>query len=251
LFGICGLGEASSADEVAWTTIRGRIKVEGDLPDSAPIDVTRDKEYCGEFGLTDQSLLIHPKNRGLRNVAIYLRTKKDVPVHPSYEDRKTIPVKLDNLECQFVPRMELLRTGQTWQVSSSDPIPHNVAVYARRNDAFSQVVPQGQPLTKVFAKAESIPVRIDCSIHAWMRAYVVITDHPYADVTDEDGRFEIAHVPRGTWTFRFWHERPGYLKSVQQGDQARTLKSGSWELKLDGEVLDLGEISVDSMMFAE
>jgi hypothetical protein len=251
LFGIYGLGMCASADDAAWTTLRGRIIVDGDLPDSAPIDVTRDREYCGVFGLTDQSFVVHPGNRGLKNVAIFLRTKTDLPIHPSYDQSRASPVKLDNIECQFVPRMELLRTGQTWQVSSSDPIPHNVAVYARRNDPFSQVIPQNKSLNKVFDNAESVPVRIDCSIHAWMRAYIVITDHPYAAVTDANGYFEIAHVPRGIWTFRFWHERPGYLKTVKQSDQALTLKSGSWEIQLDGDVLDLGKISVDSMMFAE
>ncbi len=251
LVGILCLGVPSPADDVAWTTIRGRIVVQGGTPPAASVDVTRDEEYCGAFGLTDQSLQVHPENHGLRNVAVYLRTKEDVPVHPSYAKLKSLPAKLDNVQCEFVPRMELLRTGQTWQVSSSDPIAHNVAVYARRNDPFSQVIPKGQPLEKVFSRAESQPVRIDCSIHAWMRAYLIITDHPYAAVTDEDGHFEIALVPRGTWTFRFWHERPGYLKSVKQGEQSRALKSGSWELKLAQDVLDLGDITVESGMFAD
>lgn len=251
LVGIFCLGMPSFAADSAWTTIRGRIVLDGDVPEPASVDVTRDEEYCGEFGLMDQSLLVHPENNGLRNVAIYLRAKEEVPVHPSYAEPKSVPAKLDNVRCEFVPRMACLRTGQVWQVTSSDPIAHNVAVYARRNDPFSEVIPRGQALEKSFSRAESQPVRIDCSIHAWMRAYIIITDHPYSAVTDKDGRFEIAHVPRGSWTFRFWHERPGYLRAVKQGTQSRTLKSGSWELDLAEDILDLGDVTVESGMFTE
>lgn len=251
LAGVCGLWLAPACLADDWVTIRGRFVYDGEAPQTEDLEITRDEDFCGPFGLKNESLLVHPKNHGLQNVAIYLRTRKEVPVHPSYDEAFSKPVRLDNVGCQFKPRMQLLRTGQTWQATSTDSIAHNVAVYARRNDPFSQVIPLGEPLERVFAKAESVPVRIDCSIHAWMRAYVVITEHPYAAITNKSGEFEIAHVPAGMWTFRLWHERPGYLKSVQTGDQSVKLKAGAWELDVTGSELDLGELLVSSDMFAE
>lgn len=251
LVGLCGLGSPTVSAAEQWTTIRGRIVYSDEAPELSPLDVTRDKDFCGPFGLKNEALVVNPKNRGLRNVAIFLRNKKPVPVHPSYTKRANDTVTLDNKMCRFKPRMQTIRTGQTWRATSTDSISHNVAVYALRNDPFSQVIPKGTALERVFARPESRPVRIDCSIHAWMRAYLIITDHPYAAVTNQNGEFEIAHVPQGTRTFRFWHERPGYVKSVVDDGAARKLKSGNWILEVEGDVLDLGELTVDAKMFEE
>ena len=90
-----------------------------------------------------------------------------------------------------------------------------------------------------------LPTRVDCSIHAWMKAWLIILDHPYVAITDEDGRFEIKNVPAGEWTFRFWHERPGYLPGASHNGKESPLSKGSWKLTVAAaETLDLGELSV-------
>lgn len=249
LIGLCGLGTESHCQAAEWTTLRGRIVFDGPPPKTPLLNIRRDEDYCGPFGLRDQSLVVNLKNNGLKNVAIFLRNKKPVPVHPSYADAENTVVALDNNECQFVPRMQTLRTNQTWQVTSTDTIPHNVAVFAQRNDPFSQIIPQGMALKKQFARSESRPIKVDCSIHAWMRAYLVITDHPYAAVTDENGTFQIRYVPQGTRTFRFWHERPGYVKAITHNGIKRKLKTGNFDLNVTGDLLDLGELTVGATMF--
>lgn len=251
LAGLCGLGRVSSCQAEDWTTVRGRIVYSQDAPRRSLLDVTRDEDYCGPFGLKNETVVVNQKNRGLRNVAIFLRSKKSVAVHPSYAEAVKKSVTLDNEKCRFTPRMQTIRTGQTWKATSTDTIPHNVAVFAQRNDPFSQIVPQGAAIERVFAQPESRPIRVDCSIHAWMRAYLIITDHPYAAVTDKNGGFEIAYVPCGIRTFRFWHERPGYVKSLVYNGKDRELKSGNWSLEITGDVLDLGELTVDARMFQQ
>ena len=251
LAGLCGLGTAPNCCAKGWTTIRGRIVYSENAPKMPLLKVTRDEDYCGSFGLKNEALVVNQKNHGLRNVVIFLKNKEPVPVHSSYAKQAKAAVTLDNRQCRFIPRIQTLRTGQTLKASSTDTIPHNVAVFAQRNDPFSQIIPQGKALEKVFAKPESRPVKVDCSIHAWMRAYLVITDHPYAVVTDENGEFEIAHVPRGIRTFRFWHERPGYVKAVTYNDTEQKLKYGNWDLDVTGDVLDLGELKVGATMFEE
>lgn len=251
LTGLCGLVSAAECQADDWTNLRGRLVFSTDAPEQPPLEVTRDEDFCGPFDLRNESLIVHPENRGVSNVAIFLRTKQEVPVHPSLTVGSESTVQLDNKGCRFVPRMQTLQTGQTWQATSTDTIPHNVAVYARRNNPFSQIVPQDRPLEVVFSKAESVPIRVDCSIHAWMRAYLIITEHPYAAVTDENGEFEIRQVPEGTWTFRFWHERPGYVTSLLHNGEPRKLRSGNWDLEISGDVVDLGDLVVDAEMFEE
>ena len=57
-----------------------------------------------------------------------------------------------------------------------------------------------------------------------MRAYWLIIDHPYAALTDKDGKFQIDNLPVGEHNFRIWHERIGDIKkeykvSVTAGDR--------------------------------
>ena len=235
------------ADE--WSTLKGRIVFPGDIPAQTPLVITRDEEVCGGIGLVDETFIVNQQNRGLLNVVVWLSSKSDVPVHPSLKDLSK-PVRLDNKGCRFVPRIVPIRTEQVLQCTSADPVAHNVAVYARRNQPFSIIVPKGEPLERTFVREELMPIRVDCSIHAWMRAYLVVTAHPYAAVTDKNGRFTMKHVPQGKWQFRFWHETPGYLDTLKDGTQTVELARGTWELDLNTAEHDLGELTVDENQFS-
>ena len=157
---------------------------------------------------------------------------------------------MDNHNCRFTPRMMAVRTGQVFEFKNSDPIAHNAAVYARRNSPFSEIIAINQPLQKKFAKFETLPVRVDCSIHPWMKAWLVVSEHPYVAVSSEDGSFEIADIPAGEWKFRFWHERPGYLKTLVKGDQPAPLEKGIWVINVTADrTLDLGELIAPAEQF--
>ena len=144
-----------------------------------------------------------------------------------------------------------LRTGQILQLKNSDSVAHNAAVYVRRSTPFSEVIPQNKPLEKKFTKAETLPTRVDCSIHAWMKAWLIISDHPYVAITDADGNFELKNVPVGEWKFRFWHERPGYLKTLTQNGSETPMTKGTWSLSVtDSAPLDLGELIAAPDQFA-
>ena len=237
------------ADE-AWGTLKGRIVYSEDAPAAEKIDVERDPEVCGIVGLVEESLVVHRKNRGIRYVAVWLETRDEIPVHP---DLKELPQKapaIDNRDCRFEPRMLAVRTGQIFELKNSDPVAHNAAVYARRNTPFSEIIPVNQPLQKKFAKFETLPVRVDCSIHAWMKAWLIVTDHPYVAVTNENGSFEIRNVPAGEWKFRFWQERSGYLQTLITEGKPAPLEKGNWLLSITADkTLDLGELIAPAEQF--
>lgn len=239
-----------AAEPERWGTLKGRIVFSEPAPKSEPFEITRDPEVCGQAGLTDESLVIHPEDRGIRHVAVWLDSRQPVPVHPSLLNVPDNPPVLDNKDCRFVPRMVPLRTGQLIRMTNSDPVAHNVAVYARRNQPFSEIVPAIQPLEKTFSKPELLPVRIDCSIHAWMRAWLVISEHPYVAVTDEHGAFEIPNLPAGEWKFHFWQERSGNIRQLIRNEQPVSLEKGIWTLKVQpGELLDLGQLTAPADQF--
>ena len=44
-------------------------------------------------------------------------------------------------------------------------------------------------------------------------AYGLVTDHPYAAVSDSDGDFRIRKLAYGEYEFRVWHEAVGFLNA--------------------------------------
>jgi hypothetical protein len=240
----------SAAADDAWGNIKGRIVYSENAPAVEKIDVERDADVCGKVGLVDESLVVNKSNRGIRNVAIWLDSREEIPVHSDFENLPMETPMIDNRDCRFQPRVLTVRTEQIFELRNSDPVAHNAAVYARRNTPFSEIIPQNQPLQKKFVKSETLPVRVDCSIHSWMKAWLIVSDHPYVAVTDEDGNFEIRNVPAGEWKFRFWHERPGYMLSLVTNGQLAPLEKGNWVQNIAADkTRDLGELIAPAEQF--
>jgi plastocyanin len=141
----------------------------------------------------------------LQNVVVYL---EDAPPAPP---GKPSPVTLDQVNCQYVPHVVALRTGQTLHVATSDAAMHNVHGLCIVNDAFNfALVRPGQSKDLTFAQPEMFPV--SCDVHPWMKAYVHVFAHRYFAVTRSDGSFEIPNVPSGAHTLIAWQENYGTLK---------------------------------------
>jgi hypothetical protein len=79
------------------------------------------------------------------------------------------------------------------------------------NSFFNQVFRSMDSVERAYDRAEKLPVRIKSDIHPWMSAWVLPLDHPWAAVTDEEGRFELPELPPGEYTFKVWHEKAGYI----------------------------------------
>ena len=71
-----------------------------------------------------------------------------------------------------------------------------------------------QTITWRFDKPERNPVFIQSDIHPGMKAYQLVTDHPWVAVTDKTGNFAIHGLPPGKYQFKVWHETAGYLEKT-------------------------------------
>ena len=49
-------------------------------------------------------------------------------------------------------------------------------------------------------------MRVFCDIHSHMNAYIIVFNHPYHALTDDDSRYRIDNIPPGTYTVTAWHE---------------------------------------------
>jgi hypothetical protein len=212
------------------------------------VTVTKDAAFCGKFDLVDESLLVD-KDGGLANVVVWLSPKADhapPAPHASYEQTADAKILLDNKDCRFVPRVVLLRTTQTLAIKASDPAPvsHNANIASEHNPINPSLAP-GEQIERQFRKAERMPASVSCGSHPWMKGWLVIKDTPYMAVSDEEGRFAIANLPAGKWTFQFWHEKLGFIRAVEVGGAAKAWPRGRVEIPVDsGQTTDLGPVKL-------
>ena len=198
-----------------WVTLRGRVVVPQELKwEPKRIDVIVDREHCLKDGpLVYENIIINAKNRGLKNVIVWLRPDTDnrrdtVPrdrFHPTLTNIAPRNHIIDQPRCQFVPRVLAARTGDTLEFKNSAPVNHNVNYSGE--PAFNVTIPPGKsyqvndPLV-----AQSAPIPFKCECHPWMAGRLRVFDHPYFAITDDNGNFEIKLVPAGNWRLVYWHE---------------------------------------------
>jgi hypothetical protein len=124
------------------------------------------------------------------------------------------PFMLASDAVSFSPREGVIRVGQTLILENDGRKPAYFHLFPYRNPAINHAVEPGHQTTfdAPFTTPERTPFEIRDGAHPWMRAVLLVVDHPFAAVTDESGAFEIADLPAGKNSFRVWHERAGFLE---------------------------------------
>jgi hypothetical protein len=222
---------ASLASAQEWGDLDGQFIYKGTPPTPKAIVPDKDQAVCGKHKLFSEQVVVDKDSKGISGIAVYLFTtpSQKVKIHPDYQKPPTEAVIVDNKNCRFEPHVSAIRTGQKLTIGNGDPIGHNTKAEFFNNTPFNDLIPAGGKIEKTFMSSESAPVKLECSIHAWMSAYLLVRDNPYFAVTDKDGKFSIKNLPVGEHTFIAWHPT-GYLVDVtvdgkptkwQIGDRAK------------------------------
>ena len=207
-------------DAATAATLKGSITFAGVKPPHQKIDMASD-EGCQKAAagkpVYDEPV-VTGKGGGLANAFVYIQAglegKKFEPA--------TEAVVLDQHGCIFVPHVIALRAGQTLELKNGDAVSHNVHPLPANNREWNQEqAPQAPPVEHRFARPE-IMIPVKCNIHAWMRSYIGVVDHPYFAVTGSDGAFEWKNLPPGDYTIGVWHEKLG-----KQEQQVHVAPSGA------------------------
>jgi len=181
--------------------VTGFVRLSGPIPARPPYFVNKNKEVCGTE-VVDDRLVVGPAN-GLRYAVVTL-----ADVRKGEAIKLEARSSLDNQKCRFVPHVQAVSVGQFLDLKNTDPIMHNFhAVLNSKRPLFNVGLWPGRELRKPMAYPGL--VRINCDVHSWMTAYVIVTDNPYHAVTDLYGQYEIDDIPAGTYTVRVWHELLG------------------------------------------
>ena len=172
-----------------------------------------DAAVCGDR-VADESVLVDAQG-GLRNAVVVLRGAAASEPGP-------LPAAavVDNAGCRFVPRVQVVRRGQTVRVHNADSVLHNARAdvvgppeVTVANLALSRPGISMDLTRRLAARLPEGPgevvVRLGCDVHPWMRGWLVVVDHALTAVTDATGSYRIADVPAGNYTLSIWHESLG------------------------------------------
>tara|TARA_R110000850_G_scaffold67858_2_gene151756 strand:+ start:2076 stop:2768 length:693 start_codon:yes stop_codon:yes gene_type:complete len=193
----------------------------------------------------DQSLIIGPQG-GIKNIFVFIKDRrfKQELIHPDYQklpDQVVIQHQGDHIEPHaaglWQPHQELVVLNKT-------PHLHLTHLFPLKNhlpDSLHEN-PNRKKLIQ-FEHAELLPMQIKCDIHPWESSYLLVHDHPYFAISDENGAFQIKNLPVGEWVFQFWHEQAGHLAAREDWERGRI------KMQIKPGDNDLGEIKVSPELF--
>jgi plastocyanin len=184
-------------------TIVGEVKYAGDPPAPEKIDVTKDANICGADPKVSPALVVGA-NKGIKDVVASL---------PSIQKGKALgkpdkPPVLDQKSCEYHPYAQIIPVNTTLEITNSDDVLHNIKTKGGSKTSFNMAQPKfKRKLTYDFKNPEI--VQVECNVHGWMNAIIVVEDNPYDALTDANGSFKITDVPPGKYTVKVWHSKLG------------------------------------------
>jgi hypothetical protein len=235
--------KAASNDK--WGDLVGRLVYDGKPPERTKLKVDKDVDCCGKFDIRDESLMVG-EDGGLANAYVYCCSRR-IDICPELEEGIKKQVVLDNRDCIFKPHcLKIWYSKQELSIVNSDPVAQNIA-FSPLGDLAANIVLPAPPdkaakATWTFKRAQNLPVPIACNYHPWESAFILPLDHPYVNITKEDGRFRISKLPVGKLEFQFWQERAGYIKRSKS-------KKGRLKMTIKPGTNDLGTIKLAASMF--
>lgn len=243
---------APAAEPTGWGNLKGKFRLAGAKPSFPPLNADKDTDVCAPGGNRppDESVVVGPDN-GLKNVLIFLSSKvpADNPKweHESYGGSKSAEVLFDQKNCIFLSHTIAVRASQQVKILNSDPVGHNAKLDPDGPPPLNQLIGANGSILYSPGKPSRAPFTIACSIHPWMKAWMMVCESPYFAVTKDDGSFEIPNLPAGVpLEFRVWQERGNYLEAVTVDGAATQWKKGKFSLTLnDGESKQL-DVLVDA-----
>jgi hypothetical protein len=230
---------SSAAAQTA--TLQMRFVLDGDSPQLHPIRAAPAVAPPGGL-IANERLLVDRENRGIKNVLVYVYTGRGgskVDMRPNQNQVR----RLTTTNGRFEPRIVIAQTGDMLELVSRGPNSYNPNLHFFINDAVNLLLrPQKRqfiPLTK----PEPAPIPIDCNIHPWMRANIVVLDHPFAATSDSDGTLRIDGLPPGqSLAFQIFHEAGRSNHFNVWG--SKPVNRSRFKIELSEGMNDLGDVLV-------
>ena len=222
------LAAVAVGEENGRGVISGTVRLTGPVPGIPTVRPATDSDVCGNAARPTQSLLLGT-NQVVREVIVYLAGRASNGANHGTNDA----VILDQRNCEFVPRIQIARSGVPLILKNSDPVLHVVRIDSMSGTNGARTLVKVATPYAGFEKKYKLanfrePTLLQATSgngHDWMAAYIAVMPHSWAALTDENGRFTLRNVPAGTHKIYAWHEVLGTLvKDVRvNGERGATV----------------------------
>ena len=200
-------------------TVKGTAIFSGKIGQLEPYKTGKYKKACGS-NIPNKSILLD--NKRVRNAVISL--------YGQNLKKKGGEYRLDQRKCQYEPHVITMPVDSELKIHTSDPINHNIHTYSFENDPINIMFLPGQDAySQEMEEAEII--KVECDLHSWMKAWVVVTPNSYSTVSGSDGSFKIGDIPPGKYKLTAWHETFGSL--------TKKITIGNEEMNIDFDFLEV------------
>jgi len=210
LTAISGYAEYEIIDVSDGGTVKGQAVWKGSIPKLPPLKVFADLDSCGTH-VPSPALRIDPATNGIHEVLVYLeRVERGKSAATAYPLRMGKSASHPTgWACQFERHMiPFVRTAEVALINF-EPILHNPHLFSEKQSLFNIAMPTAnREIATTLGRARGVGLRLQCDVHVHMNAWAAALEHPYFAVTDEQGKFEIAGIPPGSYTLVAWH--PGF-----------------------------------------
>ena len=230
-------------------TLKGQITITGEKPRPMAFNLVTipDAVYCGRISTGTgwrivEDFIIGDKGE-LKDAVVMLK---------NVEKGKTFDlpdVRIDAIDCDFLPFVNVLRDQDKITVVNMDPVEHDIQGYetARVRGArvlFNRPLPMnpfhkvvgvfgknvhthlpGEPMVEeIHLQKERNIFVMQCGFHPYMFSWGMVLENPYFSITKTDGLFEIGEIPPGEYQLGVWH--PGmksYLEKTVKVEAGKVL----------------------------
>jgi hypothetical protein len=183
--------------------VAGEVKFVGSPPPRDKLAVNKDVEVCGKEEKLSETLVVG-SNGGIQNAVVYLANiSNGKPLNRTAQNGA-----LDQNGCRYAPHVTLVPAKTSFNILNSDGILHNIHTYSTKNKPVNLAQPKfKKTITQQFEQPEFI--KVGCDAHTWMSGWLVVQEHPYYAVTDQNGGFKLTDIPPGEYELKVWHETLG------------------------------------------
>ena len=187
--GDAGAVAAQAPGAGAGVTLRGRVAI---------LHPARDPEPRPGMTRLGADMAYMPADR--RQAVVYLVKAPTTPSETLVPQHAVIKQQGET----FVPHVLAVVAGSVVDFPNADPFFHNVFSLSKTRRFDLGRYPKGNSRSVRFDSPGV--VQVFCDIHSHMSAFILVFDHRFFAVTDDQGRYVIEGVPPGRFAVAAWYE---------------------------------------------